>query len=89
MFHYSLEQNRLVLFSVAYQRGWSYSSGKAYVFPVWKLSCSGSGRHDYRDFSMPDHTPLAQDLEFIDNKYTGILQVNHGELGRKDFQIFS
>lgn len=38
---------------------------------------------------MPDHTPLAQDLEFIDNKYTGILQVNHGELGRKDFQIFS
>lgn len=89
MLHYSLEQNRLVLFSVAYQRRWSYSSGRDYVFPVWKLSCSGSGRCHYREFSMPVHTPLAQDLEFMDNKYIGILQVNHGELGSKDFQIFS
>lgn len=81
--------NRLVLFPVSYQRGWSYSSGRAYVFPVWKLSCSGSGRHHYRDFTMPDHTPVAQDLEFMDNKYIVIVQVNHGELGRKGFQIFS
>lgn len=39
---------------------------------------------------MPDHTPLAQDLEFMDNRYIGkFIQVNHGELGTKDFQIFS
>lgn len=38
---------------------------------------------------MPDHTPLAQDLEFMDSRYIGILQVNHGELGSKDFQILS
>lgn len=62
---------------------------KSLVFPVQKLSCSGSGRHHHRDFYMPDHTPLAQDSEFMDSRYIGILQVYHGEFGSKDFQIFS
>lgn len=86
MFHCSLEQNRLVLFSVAYQGG---RSSRACVSPLQNLSCSEVGRHHYRDFSMPDPIPLAQDLELLPSRYIGILQANHGELGSKDFQIFN
>lgn len=89
MFHCSLEQNRLVLFSVAYQGGWSSSSGRAYVSPLQKLSCSEAGRHHYRDCSMPDPVPHAQDLELLGSRYISILQANHGELGSKDFQILN
>lgn len=88
MFHCSLEQNKLVLFSVAYQGGWSSSSGRAYVSPLQKLHCLEAGRHHYRDLSMPDPIPFAQDLELLGSRYIGILQANNGELGSKDFQIF-
>lgn len=89
MFHCSLEQNRLVLFSVVYQGGWSFSYGRAFVSPLQKLRCSESGRHHYRDFSMPGPVSYAQNLELLGSRYISSLKANHGELGSKDFQIFN